>query len=130
MPSFNRPVSLASAVAIASFILAVGSRSDVLAAPVVNAVVAKPAVSVFFAKSTRMATVRITFAGMPPAGVTISASMAMRGEMHVVNRITLKKTSDPHTLEAKLRLSMAGAWTIEVHYGKSREVDVSLKVAA
>jgi hypothetical protein len=130
MPSFNRPVPLASVLVIAGFALALGSGSNTQAAPAVNAGGAKPTVSVSFVKPSRMATVRVTFAGMPPADVTISARMAMRGEVHVVNRIPLKKTSDPHTLQAELRLSMAGTWTIQVHYDKSREVDVRLKVAA
>ena|GEM_PF-5134892 len=99
-----------------------------LAAPAVNQAGSKPTVSVSFARSTRTATVRVTFAGAPPPGVFVSARMTMRGEIHVVSGIPLKKTSDPHTLQARLRLSMGGAWTIEVHYGKSREVNVSLKI--
>jgi hypothetical protein len=130
LPSFHRPVSIVSAVAIAGFALAflLGGGSNAPAAPALNASRAKPTVSVSFAKPSRSATVRVTFAAMPPPDVTVSASMAMRGVSHVINRVRLQKTSDPHTLQAKLRFSMAGAWTIHIRYDKSREIDVPLKV--
>jgi hypothetical protein len=129
MPSSSWPAAFVSAIAIGAFAPAssMGSAAA-LAAPAVNGDATKPKVSVSYAKPARTATVSVTFVGMPPPDVTVSARMAMRGEIHVVSRIALKKTSDPHTLQAILRFSMGGTWTIEVHYDSSREIDVPLKV--
>jgi len=128
MRASHWPASIVSAVATASFSLASLGGSDALGAPTASKGAAKPTVSVSYAKPTRTATVRVTFAGTAPPGATVSARMAMLGETHVVNRIPLKQTGDPHTLQATLRLSMSGAWTIQVIYGNSREIDIPLKV--
>jgi hypothetical protein len=43
----------------------------------------------------------------------------------------LQKTSDPHTLRARLNFAMAGAWMVRVRYGNpSRELDRPIDITS
>jgi len=124
------PIPIVGTLALAGFALTSLVGSPIRAPGVVLlAAEVQPVLVVSFYKPTRTATVRVRFAGAAPSGATVSAKMAMQGEFHVTSRTALKPTGDGHTLQARIRISMAGAWVVEVRYDRSRVVTAPLKVA-
>ena len=87
----------------------------------------KPVVKLAPAKPTDHATVSVTFPGTPPEGARVQATMDMGKMSHGTGWLPLQKTSDPHTLAAKVQFSMGGAWMIHVKYG-GQEMDLPVNV--
>jgi mono/diheme cytochrome c family protein len=88
----------------------------------------QPRVSIEPVKPTDSALVRVWFPEKPPRNATVEASMSMGHSMMGTEKIKLRKTRDPHTLEARVPFEMGGAWMIKVRYGKSGKIEMPVNV--
>ncbi len=87
----------------------------------------KPIVRLNPANPTQETTVTVTFPDRTPQGAQVEATMQMGSMSHGTGWLPLHKTSDPHTLAAKVHFSMGGPWMIHVKYaGKVMDVPISV----